>query len=178
MKELKGTKTEKNLQEAFAGESQARNKYTYFSKVAEKEGYEQIAEFFLKTAENERVHAKEHFKRLSGIGNTIENLKACIAGENYEYTEMYPRMAKDARAEGFDEIALLFDTIAKVERDHEKRYQALLSGIEKNTIFKTSEKTAWECRKCGFTHEGNEPPVKCPLCGHPKNFFEKKQNNY
>ena len=148
MKSLKGTKTEKNLMDAFSGESQARNKYTYFAKVAKKEGYEQIASLFLETAENEKEHAKLHFKKLNGIGNTIENLKAAAGGENFEWTEMYPRMAKEAKEEGFDEIAAMFEGIAEIEAKHEKRYKKLLKNIEDKEVFKKGGKTFLKCRNC------------------------------
>ena len=156
MKDLKGTKTEKNLMEAFAGESQARNKYTYFAKVAKKEGYEQIAALFLETAENEKEHAKLHFKKLNGIGNTIENLKEAANGENYEWSDMYPTMAKEAREEGFDDIAEMFEGIAEVEKKHELRYKKLLKNIEDGTVFKKDGKVYWKCRNCGHIHEGFE----------------------
>lgn len=172
MAQMKGSNTEKNLHEAFAGESQARNKYTFFAKVAMKEGYEKIAEIFLETAENEREHAKQHFKRLGGIGSTVENLKSCIAGEHEEWTEMYPRMAKEAREEGFNDIAVLFEGTARIEKRHEERYQKLLDLIEKGEVFKKDKKMFWKCRKCGHVHEGNTPPEVCPVCSHPKGYFE------
>jgi len=178
MKSLKGTKTEKNLHDAFAGESMARNKYTYFAKVAKKEGYEQIAAIFLETAENEQEHAKLHFKKLNGIGNTMENLKAAASGENYEWTDMYPTMAQEAREEGFDEIAAMFDIIAEVEAKHEKRYKKLMKNIEEGTVFKKNGKTYWKCRNCGYIHEGSEPPEICPVCQHPKAYFEVWAENY
>ena len=176
--DLKGSKTEKNLLKAFAGESQARNKYTYYAKVAKKEGYEQIAALFLETAENEKEHAKLHFKKLNGIGNTIQNLKDAAQGENYEWTEMYPTMAKEAREEGFDEIALMFDNIANVEKEHEKRYKRLLFNIENETTFVKESEIFWKCRNCGFIYEGAEAPKVCPVCKHPQSYFEIKSENY
>jgi rubrerythrin len=178
MKELKGTKTEKNLWDAFAGESQARNKYTYFAKVAKKEGYEQIAEIFLETAENEKEHAKLEFKKLKEIGNTIQNLKEAANGENYEWTDMYPNMAKDAYDEGFDEIGEMFEGIAKVEEKHERRYKKLLKNIEDGVVFKKDKKTYWKCRNCGYIHEGFEAPDCCPVCKHPISYFEVWAENY
>ena len=176
--ELKGTKTEKNLWDAFAGESQARNKYTYFAKVAKKEGYEQISAFFMETAENEKEHAKLHFKALNGIGNTIENLKAAAGGENYEWTDMYPTMAKEAREEGFNDIAAMFEGIAKVEKRHEERYKKLLANIEDGVVFKKDGKVYWKCRNCGHIHEGLEAPTICPVCNHPQAHFEIWVENY
>ena len=178
MKNLKGTKTEKNLMEAFAGESQARNKYSYFASVAKKEGYEQIAAIFMETAENEKEHAKLHFKKLSGIGNTIENLKAAANGENFEWNEMYPRMAKEAREEGFEEIAIMFEGISEVEKKHEMRYKKLLKNLEEGEVFKKDGKIYWKCRNCGYIHEGIEPPEECPVCKHPKAYFEVRCENY
>lgn len=178
MAELKGSKTEKNLQEAFAGESMARNKYTYYASVAKKEGYEQIAALFLETAENEREHAKLHFKALSGLGDTITNLKAAAAGEYAEWVEMYPRMAKEAREEGFTAIATMFDGIAAIEKEHQERYKALLASIEEGTVFKSEEPTSWKCRNCGHIHDANTPPELCPVCHHPKGFFERVAENY
>lgn len=175
---IKGTKTEKNLIEAFAGESQARNKYTYFASVAKKEGYEQIASIFLETSENEKEHAKLHFKKLEGIGNTSENLKTAIAGENYEWTEMYPRMAKEAREEGFEEIARMFEGIAKIEKGHEERYQKLLKNIKEEQVFKKEGKIFWKCRNCGNIYEGPEAPEICPVCKHPRAYYEVKSENY
>lgn len=172
MADLKGSKTEKNLLEAFAGESKARNKYTFFAKAAKKEGYEQIAELFLETAENEREHAKLHFKKLNGINNTIENLKTAAEGENYEWTDMYPSMAGDAREEGFEDIALYFEKIAEIEKRHEERYKALLKAVQGGTVFKKEEKVRWKCRKCGHIHEGTTPPGECPVCSHPEGYFE------
>lgn len=178
MAELKGTKTEKNLKAAFAGESQARNKYTYFASVAKKEGYEQIAAIFLETAEQEKEHAKLHFKALSGIGDTIANLKAAAAGEGDEWTDMYPSMAKDARDEGFDEIARILDGIGKIEKEHQERYQALLRNIEGGTVYQKNQKVKWRCRNCGFVHEGTKAAEKCPVCQHPKAYFEIVPVNY
>ena len=178
MKDIKGTKTEKNLWEAFAGESQARNKYTYFAKVAKKEGYEQISNLFLETANNEMEHAKLHFKALGELKNTIENLKAAAGGENYEWTEMYPNMAKDAREEGFNEIAAMFENIAGVEKKHEKRYKQLLANIENGSVFLKDGKLYWKCLKCGHIHEGIEAPKVCPVCSHPQAYFEVWIENY
>jgi rubrerythrin len=177
-KDLKGTKTEKNLWEAFAGESQARNKYTYFASVAKKEGYEQIAEIFTETAENEKEHAKLHFKFLQGIGNTIENLQAAAAGENEEWTKMYPRMAQEAREEGFNKIAAVFEGLAKIEKDHEEKYRKLLKNLENGTVFKKDEAVQWECRNCGYLHTETTAPKVCPVCVHPQAFFEVKSTNY
>lgn len=172
MADLKGSKTEKNLHDAFAGESQARNKYTYFARAAQKDGYEKIAAVFQETADNEKEHAKLHFKKLNGIGSTAENLQACIDGEHYEWTEMYPAMAKEAREEGFEEIAVLFEGIAKVEKHHEARYQALLDLLKKDALFKKEQKVFWHCRNCGHIHEGKEAPKLCPVCAHPTAHFE------
>ncbi|MGI6307763.1 MAG: rubrerythrin [Dethiobacteria bacterium] len=177
-KDLKGTKTEKNLWEAFAGESQARNKYTYFASVAKKEGYEQIAEIFTETAENEKEHAKLHFKFLQGIGNTIENLQAAAAGENEEWTKMYPRMAQEAREEGFNKIAAVFEGLAKIEKDHEEKYRKLLKNLENGTVFKKDEAVQWECRNCGYLHTETTAPKVCPVCVHPQAYFEVKSTNY
>ncbi len=178
MKDLKGTKTEKNLWEAFSGESQARNKYTYFAKVAKKEGYEQIADLFLKTAANEMEHAKLHFKALQGIGDTMANLQAAADGENYEWTEMYPTMAKEAREEGFNEIAAMFEGIAKVEKHHNERYIKLLENLKNGTVFVKEGKIYWECRNCGHIHEGLEALKICPVCKHPQAYFEVEAKNY
>lgn len=178
MSELKGTKTEKNLMEAFAGESQARNKYTYFASVAKKEGFEQIAAIFQETADQEKTHAKLHFKALNGIGDTLANLKAAAAGEHEEWTDMYPRMAKEARAEGFDDIARLFENIAKIEKEHQERYQALLKNLESGGVFKKEGRVKWRCRECGFVHEGPAALAKCPVCQHPQAFFEVAASNY
>ena len=178
MADLKGSKTEKNLQEAFAGESMARNKYTFFASAAKKEGYEQVAALFLETAENEREHAKLHFKALAGIGNTITNLKAAAAGEYAEWVDMYPRMANEARGEGFNAIADMFEGIAKIEKAHQERYKALLASIEEGTVFKSEEPTSWKCRNCGHIHEGTGAPDICPVCHHPKAYFELLAENY
>jgi len=178
MAELKGTKTEKNLKEAFAGESQARNKYSYFASTAKKEGYEQIAAIFQETADQEKTHAKLHLKWLNGIGDTLANLKAAAGGEHEEWTQMYPRMAKDAREEGFDEIARLFENIAKIEKEHQDRYLSLLKNLEDGTVFKKETKVKWRCRECGFVHEGVTALGKCPVCQHPQAFFEVVPTNY
>lgn len=178
MKDLKGTKTEKNLMEAFAGESQARNKYTYFASAAKKEGYEQVAALFLETADNEKEHAKIWFKLLKGTGSTVDNLKAAAAGENEEWTGMYPKMAREAREEGFEEIALLFEKVAQIEKEHEERYKQLLKNIEEGKVFKKDNKVQWKCRNCGHIHEGTEAPDICPVCAHPKAFFEVLAANY
>jgi len=178
MSELKGTKTEKNLREAFAGESQARNKYTYFASAAKKEGYEQIAAIFLETAEQEKEHAKLHLKALGGIGDTVANLKAAAAGEGEEWTDMYPRMAKEARDEGFSEIARVFEGIGKIEKEHQARYKALLKNVESAQVFKKEEKVKWRCRNCGLVHEGPNAPQKCAVCQHPQAYFEIVPDNY
>ena len=176
--ELKGSKTEKNLQEAFAGESQARNKYTYFASVAKKEGYEQIAAIFEATANNEKEHAKMWFKELSGIGTTVENLKAAASGENFEWTDMYERMAKEAEEEGFKAIAIKFRMVGAIEKEHEKRYLALLNNIEMQKVFEKSEETMWECRNCGHLVIGKKAPQICPVCAHPQSYFEVRKENY
>jgi rubrerythrin len=176
--ELKGSKTEKNLMAAFAGESEARNKYTYFASVAKKEGYEQLAAIFEETANNERAHAKIWFKLLEGIGDTKKNLESGVAGEHYEWETMYPEFAKTAREEGFDHIAALFEMVAQIEKHHEERYAKLLKNLEGQTIFKKPEKTTWVCRVCGRIHEGNEAPKVCPVCGHPQAYFEVRAENY
>ena len=176
--ELKGTKTEKNLMEAFAGESQARNKYTYFASVAKKEGYEQIAEIFLKTADNEKEHAKMWFKELKGIGNTKENLKAAADGENFEWTDMYEQFAKDAEEEGFTALAAKFRAVAAIEKAHEERYRKLLNNIEMQAVFAKSEEKMWECRNCGHLVIGKEAPEVCPVCNHPQSYFEVRKENY
>lgn len=178
MAELKGTKTEKNLWEAFAGESQARNKYTFFASVAKKEGYEQIAAFFLETAEQEKEHAKLHLKALGAIGDTIANLKAAAAGEGDEWTSMYPSMAKQAQEDGFPEIARVFEGIGKIEKRHQERYKALLKNIEEKKVFEKSDKVFWVCRNCGHVHEGKNAPNKCPICQHPQSYFEILSANY
>ncbi len=176
--ELKGTKTEKNLMEAFAGESQARNKYTYFASVAKKEGYEQISEIFQKTADNEKEHAKMWFKELKGIGNTAQNLKAAADGENYEWTDMYEQFAKDAEAEGFVELAKKFRAVGQIEKAHEERYRKLLNNIEMQAVFAKSEEKMWECRNCGHLVIGKEAPEVCPVCNHPQSYFEVRKENY
>ncbi|MBQ7077562.1 MAG: rubrerythrin family protein [Lachnospiraceae bacterium] len=173
-----GTKTEKNLLEAFAGESQARNKYTYFASKAKKEGFEQIAELFLKTAENEKEHAKLWFKELEGIGDTIANLNAAAEGENFEWTDMYDRFAKEAEEEGFPELAKKFRGVGAIEKRHEERYRALLHNIEAKEVFKKSEVKVWECRNCGHVIVGTAAPEKCPVCDHPQSFFEVEAKNY
>lgn len=176
---LKGTKTEKNLMEAFAGESQARNKYTYFASKAKKEGYEQIAAIFTATADNEKEHAKIWYKLLNdGVGTTAENLKAAASGENGEWTKMYKRMAKEAREEGFDDIAKLFDGVAAIEKEHEERYLKLLKNVEDGTVFEKKTKTVWICRNCGHIHDGASAPEKCPVCDHPQAYFELRIINY
>lgn len=176
--ELKGTKTEKNLMEAFAGESQARNKYTYFASVAKKEGYEQIAALFLETAENEKEHAKIHFKYLNGISDTKANLAAAAAGENYEWTDMYDRMAKEADEEGFTEIAAKFRGIGAIEKEHEARFRRLLENVENGEVFKRGSITIWKCRNCGHIVVGTEAPKVCPVCNHAQSYFEVKAENY
>ena len=176
--ELKGSKTEKNLMEAFAGESQARNKYTYFASVAKKEGYEQIAALFLETAENEKEHAKIHFKYLNGISDTKANLAAAAAGENYEWTDMYDRMAKEADEEGFTEIAAKFRGIGAIEKEHEARFRRLLENVENGEVFKRGSITIWKCRNCGHIVVGTKAPEVCPVCAHPKAYFEIKAENY
>ena len=177
--DLKGTKTEKNLMEAFAGESQARNKYTYFASKAKKDGYEQIAAIFQETADNEKEHAKMWFKLLNdGIPSTAENLKAAAAGENFEWTDMYDRMAKEAREEGFDNIAELFEGVAKIEKEHEERYMKLLENLENGLVFSKDGDKIWKCRNCGHIHIGKEAPEVCPVCAHPKAYFELKAENY
>ena len=180
MENIKGTKTEKNLMEAFAGESQARNKYTYFASKAKKEGYEQIAAIFQETADNEKEHAKLWFKLLNGgeIGTTEENLKAAAEGENYEWTDMYERMAKEAREEGFDHIAFLFDGVAKIEKEHEERYKKLLENVKDGKVFEAGEIKIWKCRNCGHIVVGTKAPEICPICAHPKAYFEIKAENY
>lgn len=173
-----GTKTEKNLESAFAGESQARNKYTYFSSVAKKQGFEQIADLFLKTANNEKEHAKMWFKELNGIGDTAQNLEAAADGENYEWTDMYDEFAKTAEEEGFHELAHKFRLVAAVEKHHEERYRALLKNVETAEVFKKSDVKIWECRNCGHIVVGTEAPEVCPTCAHPQSFFEVCAENY
>jgi rubrerythrin len=174
MKDLKGTRTEANLKAAFAGESQARNKYTYFASVARKEGYEQIAGIFLETAENEKEHAKRLLKFLGEIKDTPANLLAAADGENYEHTSMYPEFERVAREEGFDEIADVFKAIAVAEADHETRFRKLRENIDKGLVFKRGGAVKWHCRNCGYIHEGDQAPEVCPACAHPRAFFELK----
>ena len=176
--DLKGTKTEKNLREAFSGESQARNKYTYFASKAKKEGFEQISSLFLKTADNEKEHAKMWFKELEGIGNTAENLAAAAEGENYEWTDMYDGFAKTAEAEGFPELAEKFRMVAAIEKAHEERYRALLHNVEAQEVFAKSEVKVWECRNCGHIVVGEKAPEVCPVCAHPQAYFEVHAENY
>ena len=178
--ELKGSKTEQNLMTAFAGESQARNKYTYYASKAKKDGYEQIAAIFEETANNEKEHAKIWFKLLNGgdIGTTSENLKAAAEGENYEWTDMYATFAKEAKEEGFDHIAFLFEEVAKIEKEHEERYMTLLGNVNNDLVFKKGEETVWICRNCGHVYVGDEAPKVCPVCAHPQSFFEKRAQNY
>ncbi len=178
MNKYAGTQTEKNLQAAFAGESQARNKYTYFASKAKKEGYEQIAALFLKTAENEKEHAKMWFKELEGIGDTAENLKAAAEGENYEWTDMYDGFAKTAEEEGFKALAAKFRLVAAIEKHHEERYRALLNNVETKTVFEKSEVKVWECRNCGHIVVGTKAPEVCPACAHPQSYFEVHAENY
>ena len=173
-----GTQTEKNLQAAFAGESQARNKYTYFASCAKKEGFEQIAEIFLKTADNEKEHAKMWFKELDGLGDTAANLKAAADGENYEWTDMYEDFAKTAEAEGFKALANKFRMVAAIEKRHEERYRALLHNVETKEVFAKSEVKVWECRNCGHIVVGTKAPDVCPVCNHPQAFFEINLQNY
>lgn len=191
MKSVKGTQTEKHLLANFAGESQARNRYTYFSSQAKKEGFEQIAYIFADTADNEKEHAKRFFKFLEGgdleitatypagvIGNTAENLKEAAAGENLEHSVLYPEAARIADEEGFNEIAAVYRAIAQVEAEHEKRYRALLKNVENNTVFKKEGKVKWRCRNCGYIHEGPEAPAECPACAHPQAYYELLAENY
>ena len=178
--ELKDSKTYENLKTAFAGESQARNKYTYFASKAKKEGYEQIAALFLETAENEKEHAKMWFKLLEGgeVKSTVDNLKAAADGENYEWTDMYKEFAETARAEGFDKIAFMFEGVAAIEKEHEERYRKLLKNIEDELVFSSDGDTVWVCRNCGHVVIGKKAPEVCPVCNHPKSYFERKANNY
>ena len=173
-----GTQTEKNLLAAFAGESQARNKYTYFASKAKKEGYEQIAALFLKTAENEKEHAKLWLKELNGIGDTAQNLKEAADGENYEWTDMYEEFARTAEAEGFTELAEKFRGVAAIEKHHEERYRALLKNVETQAVFEKSEVKVWECRNCGHIVVGTQAPEICPVCAHPQSYFEIREENY
>ncbi|GAB6172244.1 rubrerythrin family protein [Paradesulfitobacterium aromaticivorans] len=175
---LKGTKTEQNLMAAFAGESQARNKYTYFASQAKKEGYEQLAALFLETADNEKEHAKIWFKLLNGIGDTATNLEAAAGGEHFEWTDMYPVMAKEARAEGFADIARLFEEVAEIEKSHEERYRELFKNVRENKVFAKDAKVIWRCRNCGNIHEGKEAPDVCPVCKHPRAYYEIVVTNY
>ena len=176
--ELKGSKTEKNLMAAFSGESEARNKYTYFASVAKKEGYEQISAIFQDTANNEKEHAKMWFKYLNGIGDTKTNLKAAADGENYEWTDMYATFAKEAEEEGFTEIAAKFSLVAAIEKTHEERYLKLLNNVEMNKVFEKADETMWECRNCGHLVIGKKAPQVCPVCNHPQSFFEVRKENY
>lgn len=180
MKELKGSRTEANLLAAFAGESQARNKYTYFASKAKKDGYVQIANIFEETANNEKEHAKIWFKLLEGgaIKDTLANLEAAANGENYEFTEMYPTFAKEAREEGFDEIAHLFEMVAQIEKEHEKRYRKLLANIKEDLVFSRDGDCVWQCANCGHIVIGKKAPEVCPVCAHPKSFFQIKAENY
>ena len=178
MSKYAGTQTEKNLQAAFAGESQARNKYTYFASKAKKEGYEQIAALFLKTADNEKEHAKMWFKELEGIGTTAQNLAAAADGENYEWTDMYEGFAKTAEAEGFDKLAQKFRMVGEIEKTHEERYRALLHNVETAQVFEKSEVKVWECRNCGHVVIGTKAPDVCPVCDHPQSYFELRETNY
>ena len=173
-----GTQTEKNLHTAFAGESQARNKYTYFASVAKKEGFEQISALFTKTADNEKEHAKLWFKELGGLGNTAANLKQAAEGENYEWTDMYEGFAKTADAEGFHDLAEKFRGVAAIEKHHEERYRALLKNVETKQVFAKSSVKVWECRNCGHIVVGTEAPAVCPVCAHPQSYFEVKEENY
>ena len=173
-----GTQTEQNLRDAFAGESQARNKYTYFASVAKKEGYEQIAALFLKTADNEKEHAKMWFKELAGIGGTADNLQAAAEGENYEWTDMYENFAKTAEAEGFPELAAKFRAVGEIEKHHEERYRALLQNVETAAVFAKSSVKVWECRNCGHIVVGVAAPDVCPVCAHPRSYFEIHAENY
>ncbi len=178
--ELKGSKTEKNLMAAFAGESQARNKYTYFASKAKKEGYEQIAAIFLETADNEKEHAKMWFKYLEGgaVKSTVENLKAAAEGENYEWTDMYKTFAEEAEKEGFDKIAKEFRLVGEIEKEHEKRYLALLKNVEEGIVFSRDGEMIWKCRNCGHVVVGKKAPEKCPVCAHPQSYFELVSQNY
>ena len=178
MAELKGSKTEQNLWTAFAGESQARNKYTYFASKAKKDGYVQISKIFEETAANEKEHAEIWFKLLGGIGSTAENLAAAAEGENYEWTDMYATMAKEAKEEGFDHIAFLFEEVAKIEKEHEERYRKLLANVEGGLVFSRDGDMIWQCSNCGHIHVGTSAPEVCPVCAHPKAYFQLKAENY
>ena len=176
--DLKGSKTEANLITAFVGESQARNKYTYFESVAKQEGYEQIAAIFKETADNEKEHAKLWFKALGSLGDTPQNLLSAAEGENYEWTEMYAQFAKDAREEGFEQLAVQLEMVSNIEKGHEERYRKLLNNIEAQTVFKKAEEVTWQCRNCGYSVTGKNAPDVCPVCGHLQSFFEIKEENY
>ena len=176
--ELKGTKTEKNLQDAFAGESQARNKYTYFASKAKSDGYVQISELFTETANNEKEHAKMWYKILYGVGDTPDNLQSAADGEAYEWTEMYPRMAKEAEEEGFDDIARLFRMVADIEKHHEERFQDLLNNLEQGKTFERTEECEWVCLNCGFHYFGKTAPQQCPICQHPQSYFALIKKDY
>lgn len=178
MSKYDGTKTGKNLETAFAGESMARNKYTYYASVAKKAGFEQIAAIFLETADQEKEHAKMWFKEFHGIGDTAENLKDAAAGENYEWTDMYKTMAEEAREEGFTVLAKKFEGVASVEAQHEKRYNKVLQSFENGKTFKDDAPLGWKCRNCGYIYEGSEAPLVCPVCAHPQAYFERKAENY
>ena len=178
MGELKGSKTEANLLAAFAGESQARNKYTYYASKAKKEGYEQIAEIFLKTADNEKEHAKLWFKALGSLGNTSQNLLEAANGENFEWTEMYEGFAKEAEEEGFTELAAQFRAVAAIEKTHEERYRKLLANVDASKVFLKDGEVIWECRNCGHLHSSKDAPLVCPVCKHPQSYFEVRKENY
>ena len=178
--EFKGSRTQANLMAAFAGESQARNKYTYYASKAKKDGYEQIAAIFTETADNEKEHAKIWFKELhdGAVPSTIDNLRDAAAGENYEWTEMYKEFAEVAREEGFDRIASLFEMVGKIEKEHEERYRELAENLKNNQVFAREEQQVWQCRNCGYTYIGKSAPLKCPVCAHPQSYFELKKHNY
>ena len=178
MPELKGSKTEQNLWTSFAGESQARNKYTYFASKAKKDGFVQISKIFEETAANEKEHAEIWFKLLGGIGSTAENLAAAAEGENYEWTDMYATMAKEAEEEGFDHIAFLFSEVAKIEKEHEERYRKLLANVEGGLVFSRDGDMIWQCSNCGHIHVGKQAPEVCPVCAHPRDYFQLKAENY
>ncbi|AGF56203.1 MULTISPECIES: rubrerythrin [Clostridium] len=178
MDNLKGTKTEANLLAAFAGESQARNKYSYFASKAKKDGFVQIASIFEETANNEKEHAKIWFKLLEGIGTTADNLKSAAEGEHYEWTDMYVTFAKEAKEEGFDRIAYLFEQVAKIEKEHEERYRKLIANVEGDLVFSKDGDVIWECANCGYIHIGKKAPEMCPVCEHPKSYFQEKAKNY
>ena len=178
--EFKGSRTQANLMAAFAGESQARNKYTYYASKAKKDGYEQIAAIFTETADNEKEHAKIWFKELhdGAVPSTIDNLRDAAAGENYEWTEMYAQFAKEAREEGFTRIAALFEMVGKIEKEHEERYRELAENLKNNQVFAREEQQVWQCRNCGYTYIGKSAPLKCPVCAHPQSYFELRKENY